>query len=622
MAIQTLSPTVDQEPRRIRPMVAHDAKIVSPQVNLFQIAYSPQTYADIENGYRVLDNRTNPRPDWYEYWPIRDYLLKEPLDDAAFYGFFSTKFRNKTSLAHAEVLDFVQQQAALADIVLFSPQPDMGAFFLNVFEQGELFDPGFIAAFSAFLLHIGVNTPIADLVMDARHIVFSNYFVAKPAFWREWLTINEMMFAVCEGPDGALKDQLCSETTYPGSAQRKAFLQERVASFILSTQPHWRSVAYNPFGTAWSMSRFREHPHEAYISDALKLAYDRHRYPQYIEAYSAVRERLRSGRAEKALPPDTLAPGQVVAVRHSLWAGHLVVDQTPGRLRHATHGSQATYRLFGECLLVDWDDYDAELFVRHGEEFRISTFERDGRGLDPLRQVWTTVGETRLAIESVCIRLPADMGSAHVRPGTSDILVLEAACLHREYDIVGLPETCDVIVDLGANVGLASIFFAQHYPQATIVAVEPARDNFHLLAKNSMERPRIIAVEAAIAPRDGLVDLQDSVVPGEKTQGWAYRTVERGSGLGSYTVEALSMPTLMRRYGIGFIDVLKIDIEGAEGALLAENTEAWLPRVRSIVIETHERFVPGTDALVTTVLRDDFVELPSRSECRVFLRRS
>ena len=620
MQAQTL-PSDIGKPRRHCPLAARGAKSCAPRVNLFQIAYSTQTFADIESGYRVLDNRANPRPDWYEYWPMREYLLNQPLDDHAFYGFFSTKFHNKTGLTHAEVLDFVEQQAGNADIVLFSPQPDMGALFLNVFEQGELFDPGFIDAFSAYLLAIGRPTKVADLLMDSRHIVFSNYFVAKPAFWREWLTITEKTFAICEGPDCAVKEQLCIATNYPGSVQRKVFVQERIASFLLATQPQWQSVTFNPFGMAWSLL-FHQQPHEAYISDALKLAYDRHRYPQYLEAYGAVRERLKSGGGDKASPPDCFAPGQVVAVRHSFWAGYLIVDQKPGRLRHALHGSQASYRLFGKFLLVDWDDYDAELFVRHGEEFRLSTFGRDGRGLDALGQAWTTLGETRLDIESVCVRLPDGMGSAHVRPGTSDIPVLEATCIRRDDDIVGLPDDCDIIVDLGANVGLASIVLAHRYPQATIVAVEPARDNFHLLTRNVLERPRIIAVEAAIAPCDGLVDPRDSVVSGEKSQSWADRTRERGTGLGRYTVEALSIPTLMRRYGLGFVDVLKIDIAGAEHALFAENTAAWLPRVRSIVIETHERLVPGTDALVTAVLRESFVEMPARSGCRFFLRRS
>ena len=70
----------------------------TPPIHLHQIAYSIATLAAVEPGYRVLDNLANPRPDWYEFWPIRQFLLNEPLDDAAWYGFFSPKFGAKTGL--------------------------------------------------------------------------------------------------------------------------------------------------------------------------------------------------------------------------------------------------------------------------------------------------------------------------------------------------------------------------------------------------------------------------------------------------------------------------------------------------------------------------------------------
>ncbi|MBI3368555.1 MAG: hypothetical protein HY021_08965 [Burkholderiales bacterium] len=269
----------------------------TPNVHLYQIAYSEATRDALQPGFALLDNLANPRPDWYEYWPMRRFLLEQTLDEDAFYGIFSPKFSAKTSLSHAEVTQFVQAHAQQADVLLFSPQPDMGAFFLNVFEQGETFDPGLIDAYSAFLDAIGRPLPLRQLVMDSRHIVFSNYFVARPAFWREWLALNEAMFAFCEGPDGAVKAGLTFATSYPPAVQRKVFLQERAASLLLATQPRWRSLAYNPFGMAWSMSRFREHPTDAYISDALKRAWRDERYPQYLQAFVEVRERFRQGAA-------------------------------------------------------------------------------------------------------------------------------------------------------------------------------------------------------------------------------------------------------------------------------------------------------------------------------------
>lgn len=286
--------------------------IVAP-LHLHQIAYSASTQTQIPPGWLHLDNLDNERPDWFEYWPIRRYLQSQPLDEEAFYGFFSPKFSAKTLLTLAEVQTFVSQHAAETDVFLFSPQPDMGAFFLNVFEQGETFDTGFIEAASAFLAHIGRPCQLQQLVMDSRQIVFSNYFVARPAFWREWLVLNESLFAICEGEDALATPALCAAltqpTTYggPGRAtQRKVFLMERMASLLLATEPKWRSVAHNPYGFGWSMSRMRQYPTEAYMSDALKLAWREQGFPQYLQAFMAVRERFRQGATE--LPHGTRTP--------------------------------------------------------------------------------------------------------------------------------------------------------------------------------------------------------------------------------------------------------------------------------------------------------------------------
>ena len=264
---------------------------MSVAVQLFQIAYSEAILAAVEPGYQVLDNRSNERPDWFEYWPIRRHLLTETLDDQAFYGFFSPKFGAKTQLTHSDVTAFVQRHAAQADVMLFSPQPDMGAFYLNVFEQGETFDTGLMPAFEAFLAAVGRPLALSSLVMDSRQVVYSNYFVARVAFWREWLQLTEQLFAVCEGPATPLQQALTPPTTYPGGVQRKVFLVERIASLLLTTQPRWRSQAANPFPFAWSMTRFRDYPTEAVISDALKMAYRDQGHDQYLKAFAAIRQR-------------------------------------------------------------------------------------------------------------------------------------------------------------------------------------------------------------------------------------------------------------------------------------------------------------------------------------------
>jgi len=97
---------------------------------LYHIAYSTETLDAIEDGYLLLDNTENERPDWYEYWPIRKFFQQSPtLDESAYYGFFSPRFRDKTRLSYSDVVAFIESCDDWTDVFLFSPQPDIGAFF-------------------------------------------------------------------------------------------------------------------------------------------------------------------------------------------------------------------------------------------------------------------------------------------------------------------------------------------------------------------------------------------------------------------------------------------------------------------------------------------------------------
>ncbi|GGC99888.1 hypothetical protein [Undibacterium terreum] len=263
------------------------------QVKLYQIAYSEQILANMEAGYSALNITDNPRADWREYYPIRNFLLSETLDEECFYGFFSPKFRAKTGLSHAQTVQFILSSPADTDVITFSPQADMGAFFLNVFEQNELFDQGFTQTGEDFLAAIGKPLRLAGLIMDSRHIVFSNFFVARPAFWRQWLQINEAMYAICEGPDSELKARLCHTTSYE-DVERKVFLMERIASLLLKSNSDWKVWAYNTFACAWSSTRLNQFEHEAVVSDALKMAMnDNPNVAHYLTAFNKIRDVLR-----------------------------------------------------------------------------------------------------------------------------------------------------------------------------------------------------------------------------------------------------------------------------------------------------------------------------------------
>src|SRR5580692_4722028 len=95
-------------------------------IKLYQIVYSQKTLDGITPGYLPLDNLDSKRNDWREYWPIRNFLLSQPLAEDCYYGFFSPRFREKTGLSHAQTVEFIRAAPVGTDVVTFSPQPDMG----------------------------------------------------------------------------------------------------------------------------------------------------------------------------------------------------------------------------------------------------------------------------------------------------------------------------------------------------------------------------------------------------------------------------------------------------------------------------------------------------------------
>ena len=255
-------------------------------LHTYQILNHYTSRQELDPGFDVLDNSSNERPDWYEYWPIRKFLLNEPLDENGFYGFLSPKFKLKTNLNAAEVRDFLEADAA-TDVALFSPSIHNSAFYLNVFEHGNAEHPGLLHAATDFFARIGHPQPLKTLVSDSRNTVHSNYFIAKPRFWRAWLGITEQLFAIAENPADPLGLQLRTTTPYRGrrEVQMKIFLMERVATWILITDPSFRARAHDPFA---SRSRIYKLP-VAIICDALKIAYATQGRRQYLDVFLLLR---------------------------------------------------------------------------------------------------------------------------------------------------------------------------------------------------------------------------------------------------------------------------------------------------------------------------------------------
>ena len=146
-----------------------------------------------------------------------------------------------------------------------------------------------------------------------------------------------------------------------------------------------------------------------------------------------------------------------------------------------------------------------------------------------------------------------------------------------------------VLIDLGANIGLTSVWLATHYQYSIIIAVEPLPDNARLARKNlSNNNIEAEVIEAAIGPNDGFVFFEE------------HETSNRGHISSSgREVKMLSMQTLLQKLPEGTpIDLVKMDIEGGEEALL-KGSLVWLTNVRSVIAEFHPPDVDYLQAIKT-----------------------
>lgn len=171
------------------------------------------------------------------------------------------------------------------------------------------------------------------------------------------------------------------------------------------------------------------------------------------------------------------------------------------------------------------------------------------------------------------------------RRQSSDLLVFDQIFVEREYSCLDHIGEARSIMDLGANCGFSSAYFLSRYPQARLVSVEPDSGNFAMLTRNTKPYDdRILRLEGAVWSENTRLNFDEDTTGQGVEWGRQTRPAEDVATAG---VQAWDVPTLMSMAGFGEVDILKIDIEGAEAAVFSAPDLSWLDRVKNIVIEIH-----------------------------------
>jgi FkbM family methyltransferase len=201
----------------------------------------------------------------------------------------------------------------------------------------------------------------------------------------------------------------------------------------------------------------------------------------------------------------------------------------------------------------------------------------------------------QVAVEIAGIRHPV-----HLRVRTADIWLCRQILLEGQYES-GLSIRPRVIVDAGANIGLATIFYANKYPEAKILAIEPEHSNYEMLRKNVALYPNVIPVQAALWNRRKRLTGSPSVTHHHMFQ------VREESGMDDEGccsgIPGVSLQELMTEFEIQQIDLLKVDIEGSEKEVFQGSPE-WIQHVGIIAIETHDWIRSGCSESVCNAATD------------------
>jgi FkbM family methyltransferase len=176
---------------------------------------------------------------------------------------------------------------------------------------------------------------------------------------------------------------------------------------------------------------------------------------------------------------------------------------------------------------------------------------------------------------------------AVLRPNGSDHHTLADMFQRQLYAV----DATDVrrVLDLGANIGLSTLFFASLFPDAEFACVEPSPENCRILRAVLMRNQiRATVVEAAIGPEAGQVELHLTSDP------TSFSIVPSIAMDRRVVVPQVTVTDVLRQLEWAEIDLLKIDIEGYEQILFGREN-AWLHRVRRIVGEAHGHVNYGID---------------------------
>jgi FkbM family methyltransferase len=185
--------------------------------------------------------------------------------------------------------------------------------------------------------------------------------------------------------------------------------------------------------------------------------------------------------------------------------------------------------------------------------------------------------------------LPELKHPIHLRPNTTDNRVFRQVFGMGEYDI-SFPFIPRTIIDGGGNIGLFSVLMANRFPEARIIAIEPDPDNFLQFKINTEHYPNVTPINAGIWNKSCFLQVIDD---GYGHYGLQVTAANEGI---ETDLKAITIGDLMDQFNLENLDIVKLDVEGAEAMIFKDNYDKWLSCTKMLIIELHEGCWPGSSA--------------------------
>jgi FkbM family methyltransferase len=172
-----------------------------------------------------------------------------------------------------------------------------------------------------------------------------------------------------------------------------------------------------------------------------------------------------------------------------------------------------------------------------------------------------------------------------LRVNSSDILLVWEIWKFRVYEDARYPiMPQDIVVDIGAHIGVFAVWAAQQAHQGAVYAYEASRANYDLLVENKRlnQAHNLYPQNLAVFDRPGQFDYFQ---PGGNG---ALGSLLQDQRAPKEIVTAITLENLFKDLGLDHVDYLKLDVEGAEYPILLQSTAETLSKIRMLVLEYHE----------------------------------